>query len=745
MQIASFHRLAAAASLSLAVICLASGAGPQAAGFGEDDRVERVREKGTPYGAIGLLIRSNGLEVEAGTAFLISPCHVLTAYHVAAGKEKLAADQASTFFIGDGKIGPGYAGSAHYAASSPAHPVAWGKYLDSESELMTLRARAASRNGWEDWAVLKLDTCFGDESHGYGYLRLKPLATRDLAQRGETPAAIEIGLPMDRSEATLTEDPHCRIIGQVYDSGWQDDCRAIPGNSGGPVLEAPADGREIAAGDPARWPRVLGITVAGTLIAGIDREESDATTLSADDPNYFALLSTAVPVSAFYSRIASLLPPDPAIDAALAAQAGDSGYGPEDTELAITDLGQAIERQRKTPELYMRRGIWQSAAKHTDAAIADFASALALDPTYPTALLMRSQALAERDDKGRGDLDTAIRDLDRLLERFANSPELRLQRGQMLNRAHRFEDAVTDLTAVLKDRPASAAAAIERGLAEAELDRNEAAQGDFDLAVKFEPELPAVYVARAQFLARIGEEEAALADYDRAIKIFPRAPEAYTGRGHVLLQQGDVDAALESFDRALRFDDKAAYVLSGRGSVHQADGDYDAAVRDYRRAVDLDAGEPFTHLLLYVAQRRGGMDAAAAQAALRSFAGDPRFEAWPRSIARYFLGEIDAAALTRAADQGNAYDRRNQAFDRDFYLGQGAALAGDAAEATLRFSAVVATGARQYLEFNIAAAEIGALGKLGAVADGKVPGTAGPSGEVSATSHPPKPSKKNEK
>lgn len=745
MQIRHLHRLAAALSLVLAVVSPVTGAGVRAAGFGEDDRIERPREKGTPYGAIGLLIRSNGLEVEAGTAFLISPCHVLTAYHVAAGKEKLTADQVSTFFIGDGDIGPGYSGSAHYAASTAAHPIAWGKYLDSESDSMVMRARAVSRNGWEDWAVLKLDTCFGDASHGYGYLRLKPMATRDLAQRGETPAAIEIGLPMDRSEATLTEDPHCRLIGQVYDSGWQGDCRAIPGNSGGPVLEAPADGRQIAAGDPAGWPRVLGITVSGTLIAGIDRETSDATTLSADDPNYFALLSTAVPVSAFYSRIASLLPPDPEIDRALAASAGDGGYGPEDTELAITDLGQAIERQRKVPELYMRRGIWQSAANHTDAAIADFTSALALDPAYPAALLMRSQALAVRNDAGRGDLDTAIRDLDRLLERFADSPELRLQRGQILNRAHRFEEAVVDLTAVLKDRPSSAAAATERGQAQAELDHNDAAQGDFDLAVKFEPEMPAVYVARGQFLARIGEEDAALADYDRAIKIYPREAEAYTGRGHVLLQQGDIDAALESFDRAIRFDDTSAYVLSGRASVHQADGDYAAAVRDYRRAVDLDPGEPFTHLLLYVAQRRAGTDAAAAQAALRSFAGDPRFEAWPRSIARYFLGEIDAAALTRAADQGDAFERRNQAFDRDFYLGQAAALAGDAAEARRRFAAVVATGARQYLEFNIAAAEIGALGKLDAVAGGKVPGTAGPSGEVSATTHPPAPPKKNEK
>ena len=32
-----------------------------AAGFGADDRVARVREKGTLYGAIGLVVHSDGL------------------------------------------------------------------------------------------------------------------------------------------------------------------------------------------------------------------------------------------------------------------------------------------------------------------------------------------------------------------------------------------------------------------------------------------------------------------------------------------------------------------------------------------------------------------------------------------------------------------------------------------------------------------------------------------------------------
>ena len=104
-----------------------------AAGFGADDRVARVREKGTLYGAIGLMVHSNGIESEAGTAFLVSPCHVMTAYHVVAGKRKISESDSATFYVGEGREGPDYAGGRRYAESAVARPVVWGNFLDGET------------------------------------------------------------------------------------------------------------------------------------------------------------------------------------------------------------------------------------------------------------------------------------------------------------------------------------------------------------------------------------------------------------------------------------------------------------------------------------------------------------------------------------------------------------------------------------------------------------------------------------
>ncbi len=119
----------------------------------------------------------------------------------------------------------------------------------------------------------------------------------------------------------LTEDPSCRIIGQMYESGWQHDCldparqfrRSDPG----------AQVRR-SAGEP--WPRVLGITVSLILLDGMDPDEAEAAMLSADDPSYFTLLSTAVPVSAFINKVAQYLPPDPEVAAYIAKHSLDTGY-----------------------------------------------------------------------------------------------------------------------------------------------------------------------------------------------------------------------------------------------------------------------------------------------------------------------------------------------------------------------------------------------------------------------------------
>ncbi|HVT53020.1 MAG TPA: tetratricopeptide repeat protein [Dongiaceae bacterium] len=692
-----------------------------AAGFGTDDRVDRHRVKGSVYGAIGLVVHEDGLSTEAGTGFLVSPCNVMTAYHVVAGKEKLKTTDTAMFYVGEGHKGPDYPGGKAYEEGTEAHPIAWGNFLDGESDNMSIRVKAVQSNGWQDWVLLKLDKCLGDPANGWGYLHLKPIATRELTRSGATLEATAVGLPKDKNEKTLTEDPSCRIVGQMSESGWQHDCITLPGNSGGPVLERnPSDGK---------WPEVLGITVSLILLDGMDQDDAESAMLSADDPSYFSLLSTAVPVSAFINKVAQYLPPDPAVTAYIASHRLDTGYSTGDDidyDGALADYDQAIKAHPGDAELLLRRGLWQAADNKADAAIDDYSAALKVEPGYPAALLSRSQSFSDRDDHAKHDLDNAIADLTALLGRFSDSAELRLNRAYIYSRDHQMDAAIDDFSAFLKMRPKSSSALRARAGAYAELHRFDLASRDYDRAVEIDPDQPASYIARGNFRSQVGRENEALADFDKALQIYPAAADAYSGRAYVFIQQGKLKQAVAAFDKALTYDEKASYVLGGRASAYQIIGDDDAALRDYAKAVEYDPSEPFIKLLWLVEQARAGKTAEAKQG-FTDFAADTRYEDWPRALAQCLSGEISAAALERIADEGSDYDRQAHAFDRDFYLGQAALIAGDVANAKKRLQAVIDSGDRQYIEWNIAAADVARLNGTASAA-----GTAS-SGEASNT------------
>src|ERR1700743_1355493 len=188
-------RRLAICAYALVGILLAWHNAANAAGFGADDRVDRHRVKGSVYGAIGLVVHEEGMSTEAGTGFLVSPCNVMTAYHVVAGKDKLTTSDTATFYVGEGHQGPDYPGGHRYAEGTKAHPLVWGNFLDGESDNLSIRVKAVQSNGWQDWVLLKLDKGPGDEEHGWGYMHLRPIATRDLTRSGDILESAGIGLP----------------------------------------------------------------------------------------------------------------------------------------------------------------------------------------------------------------------------------------------------------------------------------------------------------------------------------------------------------------------------------------------------------------------------------------------------------------------------------------------------------------------------------------------------------------------
>lgn len=661
----------------------------------EDDRIALTRTKGTPMGAIGMLLRLDADGAEAGTGFLVSSCHVLTAAHVVAGSNGISENQVMLFFAGDGNLGPAEMNADHFGALSPARPLVWGDYREPHQGSSAEREASFRTGSWNDWALLKLDRCLGDD--GYGHFQLAPMTTRDFTRGGGARPVTAVGLPADRDNEKLTADPACTLLGQVSATGWQHDCTTMPGNSGGPVLAAEPDAGE-------KWPRVLAITVAS-----VGRPEGPdglptRQVIDPRDPSYLDLLATAVPVSAFLPQILPYLPADPRIKAYLTKQKDpDHGYDLDAPKAAIDDLSAALKRKPGDALLLVRRGQWREVAKDQEAALIDYSSALKAHPDSAAALRSRALLRAARDDKMQGDVQAARADLDKLITRFPDLVELKVERGILLASEHDYAAATRDFDAVLKAEPENTLARLSRANARMETGDAKGARADYDAAIAADPELSFLYVQRAHYLARIGEMKAAFADIETALATEPEMPSAISGRAVLYLHNGGVDLALADANKAVEMEPESGPTVALRASIRQVLGDLEGAVVDFRKAAELDPKEPFDPLLLFLALSELGR-AEEGRKELEGLLRRWPASEWPSPLARHLLGQLSAEALEKRASEGNATLRAYQSFDRHFYLGMMAFIEGDKEKARDYLQQAVDLDLSQFLEYDIARA-----------------------------------------
>ena len=158
-------------------------------------------------------------DLHMGTAFLVSPCYILTAYHVVfgyrlgvmKGKEQPEQDVSATFSVGGKR--------------SRAVPVKYGQF---------------SMFPGRDWALLQLEPdaghrCLGEEPN-IGWVRLAPLAPAIAKKKSLSVASY----PSDKSLASLWRQDKCHFFEIEHDIDndgmWTTDCATRPRSSGAPIF-----------------------------------------------------------------------------------------------------------------------------------------------------------------------------------------------------------------------------------------------------------------------------------------------------------------------------------------------------------------------------------------------------------------------------------------------------------------------------------------------------------------------------
>ncbi len=183
---------------------------------------------------------------------------------------------------------------------------------------------------------------------------------------------------------------------------------------------------------------------------------------------------------------------------------------------------------------YVNRGRAHDALDQVDAALKDYASALAVDPTNAMALRSRAMTL-----HSRGRSTEAVRDLTSALSSHADDLITLRVRGTVYAESGQIARAVEDFSKVLDQMPSDLVAREGRGLALAAGGDHGRAVQDFTRVLQREPRAHVARAARAYSLFSTGQYQRAVTDWDLLLNDNPSQLAVVYCRGAAKVLSGD--------------------------------------------------------------------------------------------------------------------------------------------------------------------------------------------------------------
>jgi tetratricopeptide (TPR) repeat protein len=233
--------------------------------------------------------------------------------------------------------------------------------------------------------------------------------------------------------------------------------------------------------------------------------------------------------------------------------------------------------------LFLARGILHFNQRELDRAAADFQSARALKPGQYNAYLNLAQV-----HLAQGDLEAAAEQVKTAVQ-FQPPARLladyHLERGRVLLRGNRCEEALDECAAARELFPQQALAEEVSGRALLALGRYEEAEKSFDQYLR-KGGAKTTDLFRGRGLARmqLGKYPDAVEDYTHALEIAPDG-DIYLHRGWAHFFADAWKLALRDFSKALDLDPEAGDAYTGRGLARVLLGDHRSAVADAEMAL----------------------------------------------------------------------------------------------------------------------------------------------------------------
>jgi tetratricopeptide (TPR) repeat protein len=165
-------------------------------------------------------------------------------------------------------------------------------------------------------------------------------------------------------------------------------------------------------------------------------------------------------------------------------------------------------------------------------------------------------------------------------------------KGVLVAAAGRHEEALASFELALARGPANADALYNKALVLLQLGRCHEAATVFDRVVALAPGAVDAWINRGVALQQSGRPAEALASYDRALALAPDHPQARLNRGTALHMQGLFVQAVENFDKAIALSPRQASAWIGRGSALMGLQRFEEALESFDAALEIAPGEP---------------------------------------------------------------------------------------------------------------------------------------------------------
>ncbi len=219
-----------------------------------------------------------------------------------------------------------------------------------------------------------------------------------------------------------------------------------------------------------------------------------------------------------------------------------------------------------------------------DGAIANFTSAIRLDPNNADAYSKRAEVRLYEDVAG------AIDDYTKVLQLEPKDTEALSQRSLARERLLDYDGARQDLDQAIQLKSDDSSFYARRSKIRTTQGDYQGAIADATQSIRLEPESDEGYAARCYSHVRINDFKAALADCDKAIQIVTKlvtaADTAIKDVCHFRANANDTKA-IEDCDQLLKLDPESSDIYENRGLAHAALGNKKAALADLQKAAEI--------------------------------------------------------------------------------------------------------------------------------------------------------------